>query len=153
MFKWIALGLGAYLLFGKKALTEAEKAAAAAAAAAADLVKSAAGDAPGVVVPGVTSDGPAATYIAPKPTKLENQAMPIGSDMYLQEIPPDDPPKIHSVIKYGNGAAWNYYTKAGGKANLTYILDGATPLLDTGKVYEGWLLLDPTQPNGYKWEK
>ena len=33
MFKWIALGLGAYLLFGKKKLTEEEKVAAAAAAA------------------------------------------------------------------------------------------------------------------------
>ena len=144
MFKWIALGLGAYLLFGKK-LTPEEKLT--------TEEKAAAGDDPGVVVPKVTSDGPAEPHVAPKVIKLENQAMPIGSEMYLQEIPPDDPPKIHSVIKYGNGVAWNYYTKDGGKAMLIYMIDGATPLLDTGRVVEGWILIDPTQPNGYRWEK
>jgi hypothetical protein len=149
MFKWIALGLGAYLLFGKKKLTEEEKVAAAAAAAKKDTE-----DAKKVY----KDTDP--TYLAWKAAneqtmKLEKQPMPPGATALLAKYPADNPPKIHSVVMHGGVATWNYHTKAGGKANLTYFLEaGTTSSIDisTGQAAPGWIILDPTAELGTKYE-
>jgi hypothetical protein len=130
MYKWIALGLGAYLLFGKKKE---------------DIIDP--------TIP-IGSDTPPEEEVKNKiifykGIKLESQPMPPGADVHLQKIPAGNPVKIHDVVKYANVIVWNYHTATGGKANIKYVLgsEGET-LLDKVWVYPGWVTLDPSSPSG-----
>jgi len=142
MFKWIVLGLGAYLLFGKKNEEDTNE-------------------------EDTKGPGYAAWKAANEQTiKLEKQAMPPGYAALIEwyqakkspndpDLRADNPPKIHSVLIHGGVATWNYHTAAGGKANLTYFLKEGTTSADLsmGQAAPGWIVLDPTAELGTKYIK